>query len=80
MLEEISGDELLRQKYYAREKARLDEISRIKYAEMKGMEKGMEKATETVARNLLKEGADIALVVKATGLSKERVEELKYQK
>ncbi|MCK9443954.1 MAG: hypothetical protein M0Q14_05460 [Tissierellaceae bacterium] len=30
MLEKISGDELLRQKYYAREKARLDEISRIK--------------------------------------------------
>ncbi|MCK9443949.1 MAG: Rpn family recombination-promoting nuclease/putative transposase [Tissierellaceae bacterium] len=43
MLEKISGDELLRQKYYAREKARLDEISRIKYAESKGYETGLEK-------------------------------------
>ncbi|WP_449241018.1 DUF4351 domain-containing protein [Desulfoscipio gibsoniae] len=40
MLEEISADERLRQKAYAREKARLDAISRIKCAELKGMEKG----------------------------------------
>jgi len=46
MLNEISADELMRQKYYAREKARLDEISRIKYAEIKGMERGMEKGLE----------------------------------
>ncbi|MDD2482614.1 MAG: DUF4351 domain-containing protein [Lutispora sp.] len=43
MLKKISADEELREKYAAREKARLDTISSIKFAEMKGMEKGMEK-------------------------------------
>lgn len=40
MLKKISADEELREKYAAREKARLDTISSIKFAEMKGMEKG----------------------------------------
>lgn len=40
MLKKISADEKLREKYAAREKARLDAISSIKYAEMKGIEKG----------------------------------------
>ncbi|MPN54854.1 hypothetical protein SDC9_202532 [bioreactor metagenome] len=40
MLKKISADEELREKYAAREKARLDAISSLKFAEMKGMEKG----------------------------------------
>ncbi|WP_347488189.1 Rpn family recombination-promoting nuclease/putative transposase [Desulfoscipio sp. XC116] len=43
ILAEISADERLRQKAYAQEKARLDAISRIKYAELKGIEKGIGK-------------------------------------
>lgn len=43
MLEKISADELLRQKHYAREKARLDAISRVKYAEIKAMEEATAK-------------------------------------
>ena len=43
MLQEISADELMREQYYAREKARLDAKSRLKYAEVMGMKKGMEK-------------------------------------
>ncbi|MEA4964012.1 DUF4351 domain-containing protein, partial [Lutispora sp.] len=39
-LKKISADEELREKYAAREKARLDAISSLKFAEMKGMEKG----------------------------------------
>lgn len=46
ILEKISADEMLRERYYAREKARLDAISRIKYAEAKGMEKGIEEGIE----------------------------------
>lgn len=34
MLEKISVDERLREKYYAREKARRDAVSRLKYAEI----------------------------------------------
>ncbi|MEA4960086.1 DUF4351 domain-containing protein [Lutispora sp.] len=40
MLKKISADEELREKYAAREKARLDAISSLKFAEMKGIEKG----------------------------------------
>ncbi|WP_026895276.1 hypothetical protein, partial [Clostridiisalibacter paucivorans] len=51
----------------------------------KGMKKGMQKGrlegeinkAKEIAKNLLKEGTEIALVVKATGLSKSEVEELK---
>ncbi|WP_449240463.1 Rpn family recombination-promoting nuclease/putative transposase [Desulfoscipio gibsoniae] len=46
ILGEISADEKLRQEAYAREKARLDAVSRIKYAELKGMEKGIKEGIE----------------------------------
>ncbi len=36
------AEDLIIQKYYARERARLDAVSRIKYAEIKGIEKGRE--------------------------------------
>jgi len=39
-LMEISTDEKMRELYRAREKARLDMISKLKYAENRGMEKG----------------------------------------
>ncbi len=59
--------------YRAREKARLDMISKLKYAENRGMEKGM----EVVARNLLQEGTEIEFVTKVTKLGREKVEEIK---
>ncbi|HLR35139.1 MAG TPA: Rpn family recombination-promoting nuclease/putative transposase [Tissierellales bacterium] len=91
ILEKISADERLREKYYAREKARRDAISRLKYAERKGMEKGVKKGMEKgikegkqeerikIAKNFLKEGVGIALVAKSTGLSKLDVEKLKEE-
>ena len=39
-LEKISADELLREKYAAREKARLDAISSMAYVEKRGLERG----------------------------------------
>jgi predicted transposase/invertase (TIGR01784 family) len=36
----------------------------------KGMEKGRQEERKIIARTLLKEGAEIALVIKATGLGK----------
>ena len=48
-------------------------MSILERRELLGMEKGIEK----VAINLLKEGAEIALVVKATGLSSSKIEKLK---
>ncbi|MCK9218337.1 MAG: DUF4351 domain-containing protein [Firmicutes bacterium] len=40
MLRKISADERLREKYAAQEKARLDAVSSMKYAEAKGEAKG----------------------------------------
>ena len=45
----------------------------------RGLQEGMQKRNIEIAKNLIKEGAKIALVVKATGLSKTEVEELKEQ-
>ncbi len=72
MLERVSADELLRQKYYAREKAIHDEMSRIGYAEMKGMEKGIEKTAEAAFRK----GADLDFVAEITGLPISRLKEI----
>lgn len=41
-----------------------------------GMQEGEIKKAKEIAKNLLKEGTEIALVVKATGLSKTEVEKL----
>ena len=46
MLKKVSADEQLREKYAAREKARLDAISSIKFAEMKGKAEGIEEGIE----------------------------------
>jgi predicted transposase/invertase (TIGR01784 family) len=75
ILEQISADEKLRQEYYAREKARLDAISRIKYAETKGME----KAKLEIAKSALKEGVEIDVIVKLTGFSEEKIEKIKNE-
>ncbi|GAE31792.1 transposase [Halalkalibacter hemicellulosilyticus] len=42
----------------------------------KGIEKGMEKGKLEMARNLLREGVDVAMVVRVSGLSREDVERL----
>ncbi len=43
----------------------------------KGMEKGIEKGKIEVARNLLKNGVDIEIIIKSTGLTKEEIKLLK---
>src|SRR5699024_5922358 len=42
----------------------------------KGIQKGIQKGNLEIAKNLLKEGTEITLIVKATGLSKLRVKKL----
>ncbi|CAM4428061.1 MAG: hypothetical protein E7L01_02545 [Paenibacillus macerans] len=43
----------------------------------KGIEQGMEKGIEKTALNMLREGMEISLVAKVTGLSEEQVVKLK---
>ena len=42
-----------------------------------GRQEGMREGLEHVAKNLLEEGMEIALVIKTTGLSRSQVEKLK---
>ena len=45
----------------------------------RGMQEGRKEGVQKVARNLLKEGVEIALVAKCTGLSESEVEKLKEE-
>lgn len=63
------------------EKADLDKLSVLNYAETKGekkaLEEGAKKASIQVAKNILKMGMDIEIIMKVTELSKEEIEEIK---
>ncbi len=83
---DVSEDELIEkiEKIEGREAIKVSILDKIEEKGMeKGIEKGMEKGRQEerkiIARTLLKEGAEIALVIKATGLSKEEVEKLKKE-
>lgn len=84
-LQEVSADEIMREKYNAREKARLDYNSAMKSAEKRGMEKGMEKGIEKgehrkareMAKRLLGMGISPEQVADASELSLEEILELK---
>lgn len=77
MLEKISADELMRQKYLAVEKARRDEKSRIYYAEKRGKEAGKIEGAIEIAKNLISMDLPLEDVAKATKLSIEEVKKLK---
>ena len=47
-------------------------------AEKKGMEKGMELASIKFARQMLLDNEDMNKIIKYTGLSKGKIENLKY--
>ncbi len=69
------NDELV-ELYEARQKWQMDRDTAIGYAEMKGIEKGIEET----AVKMLNEGFDEKIIAKITGLSKEAVLELKGSK
>jgi len=72
-----------RLKYILDEEAKLDDVKHM--AEQKGMQKGIEErkkegeneAKEEIANNLLVNNMDIDFISKITGLSMERIEEIK---
>ncbi|AKG21047.1 hypothetical protein IJ00_06815 [Calothrix sp. 336/3] len=47
--------------------------------ERKGRQEGLQEAQETIAQNLLREGLAVEFVVRVTGLTQERVQELQVQ-
>ena len=67
-----SLDPETRMQYEAREKA-LKDIASIRGD---ALDEGIEKGKREMAQNLLKEGVDIQIIVRASGLTQEEVEEL----
>ncbi|WP_460013180.1 Rpn family recombination-promoting nuclease/putative transposase [Lysinibacillus sp. CTST325] len=64
-----------RLKYILDEEAKLEDVKHM--AEQLGIEKGIEKEKEETANKLLANGMDIDFICKITGLSTERIEEIK---
>ena len=82
-LEKLKQDEI--NSWYAlrRQGSVVDEKLRLSYATRKGLEQGIAQGTKNekieIAKNLLKEKVDIKIIISATGLSKEEIEELKKE-
>ena len=76
ILQEVSADETLRAELRFQEKAARDRIAELTYAQKEYLEKGMEKRTLEIARNMLTMGLDIGVIAQATGLTREALQEL----
>ena len=87
VLTTMSQDKKARAEYLSREMALHDEATKIEEAMEegyeqgleKGIEQGIEKANIKNAKNFLKLGVDIDIIVQATGLSKDKVLQLKKE-
>lgn len=75
-LVEVSADEILREKYNAREKARLDYKSAMAYAENRGIEKGRMEGRMETAKKLLRMGLAPEQIAEAVDLSLEEIEKI----
>ncbi|TJZ99927.1 hypothetical protein FA950_29485 [Bacillus thuringiensis] len=66
--EKMSQDPAFRMSYEARQKALIDEVSKYKYAEKKGMERGREEGIQEgkiqIIQGMYKNGMDIADISK----------------
>ena len=87
MWEEISRDPENWAAYISRDKFLRDQVSIREEAREEGLEEGRQKGRQEgadakaleVALNLLAQGVELDVIVKATGLSREKVEELQKQ-
>ncbi|KJR48046.1 Signal transduction histidine kinase [Desulfosporosinus sp. I2] len=81
--EKSSDDPMVREAYFARRKAVLDEKAAVREAELrlreaiqKGQVEGRTEGKEEVAKNLLAMGMEISKVAKATGMTEDEVKVL----
>ncbi len=75
-LEFLSHDAATRMAYDARMKALSDEKSMIEGARAEGTAKGRLEGKQEMARELLALGVDMSAIVKASGLSEEKIRKL----
>jgi predicted transposase/invertase (TIGR01784 family) len=76
-LQIMSLDEETRRLYEAREMFLHDQATRMQEAKEEGLEEGIKKGREEVAKNMLSLGIDDELVIKATGLDQSIINSLK---
>lgn len=72
-LEYLTGDEELKRLAFLREKWEMDRVSDLNYA----TEQGELKSKKEIAKKLLQMNMKLEDIIKATGLTKEEIEELK---
>ena len=75
-LQEISADDRKRMEYEAREAWLMDQRTRELLARAEGKAEGKTEGMEKVARNAIKEGMDITLIARLTGLSEQEIKRL----
>ena len=71
----LSGDRKERERYEKRRESRLNEISALSYAE----EKGAKKEKIEIAKNLIQKGLDDDFIAETTGVSVEKVREIRKE-
>lgn len=76
-LKQVSGDYELRRIAELKEKYIRDEAAALDFALEKGQKQGEEKANIQTAKNMLDMGLDVEIISKATGLTVEKILELK---
>ena len=76
----LTGDEAVKRIEFLREKWEMDRISEINHAKEVGKIEGKIEEKKETARKLLEQNVDIEIVIKATGLTKEEIEEIMNEK
>jgi len=79
LLQVISQDDNARMAYEAREAEIRDQMTRMKAAEERGKTEGKVEGKIEDATNLLKLGVSIDIIIKATGLSEEKIIQIKKE-
>jgi len=74
--ERFTKDEELKDLYESREEAERQHLTSLEIAEQKGIEKGEVNKQLEIARAMLKDGTDIDLISKYTGLSEDQIRKL----
>ena len=86
--EKSSDDPKIREEYFDRRKAVLDEMAAVREAELRlkeairqskreGREEGREEEKKVVTKRLLKKGMDIKSISEITGMSEEDIKNLR---
>lgn len=80
ILQFMSNDKEIRAAYLAREMELHDEITRLHEAREEGIKEGKKESSLAIAKKLVVIGLNEEDIIKATGLTKEEIEELKKDK